>query len=87
MHDAWCTTPNTCLGEEGVVEARDAVAGAQGAVEADAGAARGAVGLDPADLGLEVLLGVLRGDAALDGEAARQGDVRLRAHGGGDEGG
>ena len=51
----------------------EAVAG----VEPDPGAAGGAVGLDGAEVGGEVVLRVLGGDAALDGEAAHL-DVGLR---------
>ena len=55
------------LGQERVVVPGDDVAGRDGAVEADARAARHAVRLEAAAVGLEVLLGVLARDAALEG--------------------
>ena len=70
--------PSRDLLEQRVVEPRDDRAGISGAaVEADAEAGGAAIGGDAAVVGDEILLGILRGNAALEGVPV-QPDIRLR---------
>ena len=56
------------------------ISGRHGAVEADAGASRGAVGLDAPAVRLEIELRVLARNAALDCIALRLRNGLLRIH-------
>ncbi len=75
--------PGGQLLQERIVEARDDRAGiGRAAVQADAEAGGAAIGGDAAVIGDEVLLGVLGGDAALQGVTVED-DLLLRRHAGG----